>query len=269
MPSPARLVCGLSLLCGLAAFSCAPASEPPNVEFGATGALGRWAAQPIDQPGAAQDPGTNSGRVPGGTLAPDPGSQMISVAGRAATVAEPAHSADAGVATGNPTDPPGPGSTPSEPPDAGMTAPAAPEPAAVASLRFEVTTSPAGGRYQPKNIGAIWIEDESGNFVKSLQVWAGTRRRYLTGYARAVGGSAIDVTASATLRSHQTHSVSWDLRDRTGAQVAPGAYRVRMELTDANTTGKSNTVDFDTSMGPVTLTPGDAPSFGGMTLELQ
>jgi hypothetical protein len=132
-----------------------------------------------------------------------------------------------------------------------------------------VTTTANGGRYQPKNIGAIWVEDSSGKLVKSLEVWAASRRRYLTGYTKALGGGAVDVTASATLRSHQTHTVSWDLKDRTGAAVAPGAYRIKMELTDADSTGKSNAVDFDTSKGAVSMMPPDAPCFGAMKLELQ
>jgi hypothetical protein len=146
----------------------------------------------------------------------------------------------------------------------------APETAAsVTSLNFQVTTTANGGRYQPKNVGAIWIEDKSGKLVKSLKVWAGTRRRYLTGYVKALGGTAVDVTASATLRTHQTHTVSWDLRDRNGTAVTPGAYRVKMELTDADATGKSNAVDFDTSKGAASVMPPDAPCFSSMKLELQ
>jgi hypothetical protein len=143
------------------------------------------------------------------------------------------------------------------------------EPASVTSLTFAVTTSPAGGRYQPKNIGAIWIEDDTGTVVKTLQVWAGTRRRYLTGYLGAMSGSSIDVTTSATLSRHQTHSLTWNLKDRDGSAVAKGSYRVRMELTDSNGAGKSHAVDFDTSQGAMTLTPADAASFSAMKLELQ
>jgi hypothetical protein len=43
----------------------------------------------------------------------------------------------------------------------------------VTSLTFDVTTKAPGGRYQPRNVGAIWVEDSSGKLVKSLEVWAG------------------------------------------------------------------------------------------------
>lgn len=140
---------------------------------------------------------------------------------------------------------------------------------AVKSLAFEVTTSPVGLRYQPKNVGAIWIQDSSGTFVKSLQVWARVRGRYLTKYTSARAGQAVDVTASATLSNHQTHMVTWDLKDRSGAAVPPGKYTLVAELTDGDSTGKFTSVEFDTSAGAKSSNPPDAPSFNGMKLELK
>ena len=137
------------------------------------------------------------------------------------------------------------------------------------TVTFNVTTSPAGYLYQPRNIGAIWVQDSSGKLVKSLEVWAGIRRHYLTRYAGALSGGPIDVTASATLPYHRTHQVTWNLQDKTGAAVVPGKYTLVMELTDGDQSGPSNTVAFDTSAGPSTLSPADAPSFGAMRLQVQ
>ena len=144
-------------------------------------------------------------------------------------------------------------------------------PSDLSSVTFDVTTAPQGGKYQPKNIGAIWIQNGSGQFVKSLEVWAKTRRRYLTKYNAAVGGTsaAIDVTASATLSSHKTHHVSWNLKDKSGAAVPAGKYSMWIEVTDADATGKSYSVDFDTSAGTQSITPADATGFGSMALKLQ
>jgi hypothetical protein len=61
----------------------------------------------------------------------------------------------------------------------------------VSSLSFTVLTVAQGGKYQPKNIGAIWVQDSAGRFVKSLEVWAKQRRKYLTKYNAAVGGSSV------------------------------------------------------------------------------
>ncbi|MEY4577032.1 MAG: hypothetical protein RL701_1735, partial [Pseudomonadota bacterium] len=66
--------------------------------------------------------------------------------------------------------------------DAGHAAEAAAKPTLLA---FNVTTVEQGGEYQPKNIGAIWIEDERGAWVKTLAVWAAVRQQYLYEYAAA------------------------------------------------------------------------------------
>jgi hypothetical protein len=137
------------------------------------------------------------------------------------------------------------------------------------SLAFDVTTSPVGGRYQPRNIGAIWIQDANGKLVKSLEVWAATRRRYLTRYASALSLASVDVTSSATLSSHRTHHARWTMTDRNGSIVMPGKYALVVELTDGDMTGRSTTIDFDTSAGAQTLMPSDAPSFSAMTVTLQ
>jgi hypothetical protein len=139
----------------------------------------------------------------------------------------------------------------------------------VLSLAFDVTTSPVGMRYQPKNIGAIWVEDSTGKVVKSLEVWALTRRRNLTNYLSSLAGASIDVTATATLGSHRTHHATWNMKDRNGAAVPPGKYSLFMETTDDDATGRSNSVAFDTSAGPQTLKPANAPSFSSMQLVLQ
>lgn len=161
------------------------------------------------------------------------------------------------------------GSSATKPPAAGSPATEPTAGGAIKSLAFEVTTSPVGLRYQPKNIGAIWIQDSSGAVVKSLKVWARVRARWLTKYNAARGGTAVDVTASATLSNHQTHSVTWDLKDRSGAAVAPGKYTLCAELTDGDATGKFTSVEFDTSAAPKTSNPANASSFNDMKLELK
>lgn len=138
------------------------------------------------------------------------------------------------------------------------------------SVSFDVTTLPQGGKYQPKNIGAIWVETASGQFVRTLQLWARVRRRYLTKFNSAVGTpGAVDVTASATLPRHEPHHVTWDLTDRSGAAVTPGAYRLWIEVTDAEASGSSYALDFDTRVGSQTLTPADQTYFHALSLTQQ
>jgi hypothetical protein len=62
---------------------------------------------------------------------------------------------------------------------------------------------------------------------------------------------------------------SWDLKDTTGASVAPGKYTLNAEITDADATGKNVSVPFDTSAGPMTVTPASSTGFTSVELVLK
>lgn len=136
-------------------------------------------------------------------------------------------------------------------------------------LAFDVTTVNQGGRYAPRNVGAIWIETQSSAFVKTLQVWAGTRGRYLTRFNSEAGGSRVDAVTSATLRSYGDHHVTWDLTDVNGKVVPAGDYKVLIEVTDHDGAGKSAEVPFTFSNEPMTLMPSDQQYYTGMQIAVQ
>jgi len=46
-------------------------------------------------------------------------------------------------------------------------------------LVVTTTTSEAGGNYAPRNIVAIWIENDQGEFVKTLLAFAQNRKSHL------------------------------------------------------------------------------------------
>lgn len=167
---------------------------------------------------------------------------------------------------------PGPGPVANDaaaPQDAALaveTGPAGPPPT---ELSFSVLTKSLAGRYAPRNIGAIWIEDASGRWVKTLAVWAFIRERYLTRFRAASGGNRVDAVTSATLGQHTTHSVTWDLADANGAPVPDGDYRVVIETTDRDATGDSAEVAFTKGPSPLVLMPPDVTHYVNMTLALQ
>ena len=150
--------------------------------------------------------------------------------------------------------------------------------------------------YAPKNVLAIWIEDESGKYIKSLSVWAGSMtanpvgRRYcltkwmekskmdLTGLTvnTSIKPVPLDGQTGATLANYKTINCSWNGKDVNGNTVPDGAYVVQFELTDneANTanslvpesgagTGVNTylSVKFTKGPVPVALTPADVTSF--------
>jgi hypothetical protein len=140
------------------------------------------------------------------------------------------------------------------------------------TLSVSVTTSSTGGNYAPRNVLAIWVEDSSGKFVKTLLAYADKRKTHLNTWeaSTTTAGSvfnSIDATTGATQSSHATRTCTWNGTDYNKKVVADGDYKLRMELTDKNATG--NTASFTFTKGPDAqkLTPADVlPSFKTVSL---
>jgi hypothetical protein len=150
---------------------------------------------------------------------------------------------------------------------AGM-AGAAPEQPANGTLQFAVLTKTLNGRYSPKNVGAIWVERASGEFVKTLELWASTRVRWLARWRAEAGSNKVDAVTSATLRTHVMHNASWNLTDASRKSVAPGDYKIVIEMTDHDGNGDSTEVPF-TLGDPLTVMPADQTHFVNMTLTVE
>lgn len=141
------------------------------------------------------------------------------------------------------------------------------------SLSVTVTTTSAGGRYSPRNIGAIWVSDASDRFIKTLAVWADKRARYLKRWndATAAAGtpaSRVDAISSATKSSHGVRTGTWGCTNTASMPVPDGDYKVCFELTDYDGQGPYHCVAFTKGPAPFSLTPPDAPSFTARRLEL-
>ena len=137
-------------------------------------------------------------------------------------------------------------------------------------LNVSVTTSSTGGNYAPRNIVAVWIEDASGNFVKTLLAYANTRITHLNNWetitsAKGIMYNRTDAITGATQNSHSTRTCAWDGTDYNKNLVADGKYFVCMELTDKNATG--NFSKFEITKGASnTVTPQNVPSFSSINL---
>ena len=137
-------------------------------------------------------------------------------------------------------------------------------------LDVSVTTSPAGGNYAPRHIIAIWIEDDSGNFVKTLLAYADRRITHLNAWEKSTDQKGIkynrtDAITGATKGSHDTRTCSWDGTDYNKVLVADGKYFVCMELTDKNASGNYSTFEFEKGENN-SLSPQNAPSFSSISI---
>lgn len=140
------------------------------------------------------------------------------------------------------------------------------------TLTVTATTSSAGGNYAPKNIVAIWVEDNQGNFVKTLLAYAQNRKTHLNTWeaSTTAAGSpfnTVDAITGATKSSHATRTCTWNGTDVNGTLVADGTYRIRMELTDKNNTGNFSTFTFTKGLAPENQTPANVPSFASIIID--
>lgn len=106
-------------------------------------------------------------------------------------------------------------------------------------LSVSVTASAYKGKYTPRHVMAVWVESTSGTFVKTLVAKAAERREYLTNWLKATSsGNTTDALTGATLNSYSAMSCSWDGTNVSGSVVGDGAYNLRVEYTEDNSTGK-------------------------------
>jgi hypothetical protein len=143
---------------------------------------------------------------------------------------------------------------------------AAPPPTAGPELTVGFTTVSFNGEYAPDNVGAVWVTDDQDVFVKTLEVWAVKRIKYLVKWKAASGESVVDAVTSATRSQHGPHELTWDMTDVGGNIVPDGVYRVYLEFTEQNGAGPSLARDFVKGADPVALTPPDVPTFTGQHL---
>jgi hypothetical protein len=132
-------------------------------------------------------------------------------------------------------------------------------------LMVSASTSTAGGGYSPKNIIAVWIKSSTGAFVKSLLVYANTRRYDLTNWVSNSGQNTTDAVTGATQSSYAMRSCSWNGTNASGTVVANGDYKVCMELCDGNI--QYHEFTFTKGTSAVTLTPANVTSFSNISIK--
>jgi hypothetical protein len=161
--------------------------------------------------------------------------------------------------------------------DAGTIAPSdASASAAPCSLTFDVTTVTANGTYAPRNVGAVWIEDASGHFVKTLDLWGLHFLTRATAWWRSSDGNTVDVVTSATRPGHGPVQTAWDCTDTAGGAVPYGRYQVCMTFAEDNRELFSDAghtaylcVPFDRTPRPLSVSFPDDPHFRDMQLSMR
>jgi len=147
--------------------------------------------------------------------------------------------------------------------------PKATEASTAGTLTVTVTTSKtATPSYGTQNDDAIWIQDASAKFVKTLiGCTSGDRNDLLTWKAATTSTyNVVDAITSATRSNYGVRTGTWNGTNVSKVVVADGVYTVKMEMTDFSGQGSVGTFTF--TKGPVaqTLTPANVTSFSNITL---
>jgi hypothetical protein len=134
------------------------------------------------------------------------------------------------------------------------------------NVSFSFTTTANDGSFSPKHVLAVWVENSGGSFVKTLKLNADKRKQYLYTWNSKSTGNTTDAITGATLSSHQSHSLNWNMHDVSGNVVSDGDYSLRVEYTSAHAQGPLLSVNFNKSTSSVSLQPSDASYFKTISL---
>jgi hypothetical protein len=145
------------------------------------------------------------------------------------------------------------------------------DPGTPCMLTVTFMTTPIGEHWKPANVGAAWIEDSSGTYIKTIERWAAIRSRSLyhwLDHACATSWPEMDAVSTATMPDHNAqHSSTWDGKDFNGRLVPDGMYRLFIEVTETETNyGPMGMVDFEKGSSASMLQPPDAAPYKGLTL---
>lgn len=145
------------------------------------------------------------------------------------------------------------------------------DPGTSCMLTVTFKTMLIGAHWQPANVGAVWIEDAAGTYIKTIERWAAIRSRSLYQWADHACTTAwpeMDAVAIATLPDHNSpHADMWDGKDFHGKVVPDGAYKLFIEVTETETNyGPLGVVDFQKNGTASMVQPPDTQAFVGLTL---
>ena len=112
------------------------------------------------------------------------------------------------------------------------------------SISTLIVAPAQAGRYAPDRLQAIWISDQNDQHLLSLSANPGRRPQHLRRW-RSVNGDEVDGFTGATLSDFAATPTMlvWNLKDKNGAQVNFGDYKIWFEMTQSNT--NDNFVDGD------------------------
>jgi hypothetical protein len=135
------------------------------------------------------------------------------------------------------------------------------------NLFVSFATGNSNGKYSPRNVVAVWIEDNTGIFVKTLLVNAQKRMKYLTNWLNnSPAGDKTDAITGATSTTFGNLNCSWNGKDTLGTLVSDGTYKLCMEMSDKNSSGNFSCFTFKKVKSDELQTPANKPGFSNILI---
>lgn len=145
-------------------------------------------------------------------------------------------------------------------------------------LVVDFVTHTQQGRYAPNNGGAAWIEDSSGHWIFTLEIWVsaafvGELERYTAAGGPNYGASFVtmapaDIVSGATLREHESHRDTWDLFLEDDTPLPDGDYALVIEVSEG-TPNQVYELPFTLADRTFTIIGADNAYFTDVRLSLQ
>jgi hypothetical protein len=136
------------------------------------------------------------------------------------------------------------------------------------NLSVSIVTGTATGKYAPRNVVAVWIEDNSGIFIKTLLVNAQKRMKYLTNWLSSTSdGNTVDAITGATSATYGTLTCTWNGTDASGTLLNDGTYRLCVELADDNYSENFAYFTFTKGTSVDIQTPANKPGFSDIYIK--
>jgi hypothetical protein len=119
------------------------------------------------------------------------------------------------------------------------------------SLAVSVTTTTITGAFSPKNVVAIWVENAAGQYISTLDAHGFERIHYLSLWT-AKTGNTTDGVSGATRGGPGALTTTWNGKNKAGVLQPQGTYKVIIQMTSGNTSGKNATITI--SLGNTSVT---------------
>ena len=138
------------------------------------------------------------------------------------------------------------------------------------TLTFSYTPVAHSGNWGEKHVLAVWIQDNSDNFIRTeFRYWGNGTDDHLPDWKSNSNENITDAVTGATLSSYSSRTFTWDGSDLSGTLLPDGDYKVTLE--ECWSHGPSNKVTtsytFTKSESELHLTPEDDADFTSVSLD--